>query len=444
MAALVLYTRGLGRSFNLDASRTVAQFIAVPSWKAVLTQDRFNNHPLFSVLDHLVYLWTGSRAEWVLRLAPIVCGAAVVALLAAAVAGRFGTIAGHVAGCTLAVNVLTLRQFREVRGYALVTLAAVASTLALLRLLGPRPHVPPPFPPQRGLLLAGYGISLAIAIGSHLFALALIPLHALLVVAKGDRLQSWAVACAPAAAIGLAIQVPGIVDGLSAPPKRAFDAGFPLALGANLLGGASLPGLLVLVAAGWMVLRGRRWVRWCAGGAALIAATAWVAAPVWLDARFFIWLVPAAAVGAGAAVARWPRLLPVAIASIALQLAVVGPSLGRSEIPNRAAAQLLRQGESAGDRVCAIGRTGPGLLAYVGGVPSVWDATHLANCDLAVEADGPSPDPLLKVACAQFAYVLSLPAQHPGAAFSDRPPPQPRKGPVRTWVPTGLAGPCRT
>jgi hypothetical protein len=52
----------------------------------------------------------------------------------------------------------------------------------------------------------------------------------------------------------------------------------------------------------------------------------------------------------------------------------------------------------------------------------LWDFTRLPECEVAVEAAGPKPQPLVGAACDRFAYVLILPARHPGAIF-DRPMP---------------------
>ena len=442
-AALLLYSVGWTRAFSFDGSRTVGQFIATRSLDQVFGQDRFNNHPLLSLVDHLVWLATGSQDERLLRLFPILCGAAAVGLLAYAVTHRFGTVAGHVAGATFAVNALTLRHFREVRGYALVTLAAVVATLMLFRLLRERRGWP-------GLLVVLYGAALTVAIGTHLFAIALIPVHALVVLGSRNRPWRWLLPWAGAAAVGLLVQWPAIADGLSRPPQHAFAPDFPLRLAANLLGGPSLPGMLVLVYAGWTVLRDRPWVAWCLGGTAVMVAGAWLAGPSWLDSRFFIWLVPATSVAAGAAVAHRPRLRAVAVACVAVQLVVLAPHLTRSEVPNRIAGAFVRASQDAGLEVCALGRTRAGLLAYVDDVRIVRTAAELWTCQVAVEAAGPTPEPLMAPACRRFAWVLTLPARNLGAVFADRPlPPVPElltesdDGAAEDWKPTGAAPLCR-
>jgi hypothetical protein len=374
-------------------------------------------------------------------------------LVAFAVASRFGTAAGHVAGATLAVNGLALRHFREVRGYALVTLAAVAATLLLLRVLREHRAGRSPSP----LLVVLYGSALAVAIGTHLFAAALVPVHALVVLStrtRTDRAQwsltgSVVLAWMGAAAVGLAVQWPAVTDGLSRPPQHDFAPDFPLRLAANLLGGPSLPGMLVLVYVGWTILRDRRWVTWCLAGTAVMVAAAWLAGPSWLDSRFFIWLVPATSVAAGVAVAHRPRLRALAVVCVAVQLAVLAPNLTRSEVSNRIAGAFVRASQDAGREVCALGRTRAGLLAYVDEVRVVRTADALSTCEVAVEAAGPTPEPLMGPACRRFAWVLELPARNRGAVFADRPlPPVPElliedEHPAEPWTPTGTAALCQ-
>lgn len=117
LLAAMLYTVGWDRAFGYDASRTVGQFVTADSLPGVLAQDRFNNHPLFSLIESAVYRFTGSTDERVMRLVPIVCGALAVGVVAGAVTRHFGAKAGHVAGAMLALNPLAVEQFREVRGY---------------------------------------------------------------------------------------------------------------------------------------------------------------------------------------------------------------------------------------------------------------------------------------------------------------------------------------
>ena len=410
----LLYTVGWSRAYSYDASRTVGQFVAVDSMEPILRQDRFNNHPLFSLVDHLVYAATGSDDERILRVAPIIFAALSVGLIAASVARRFGSAAGAVAGATSAVNVLTVCHLREVRGYSLVTLTAVIATLAMFKRMRS---------PSLGVTVA-YVAAMAVAIGTHLFVLALLVLHVVVIMSSARRrILGWFGPWAVAVAVGLSVQLPAIIDGLGTPPVHRFNPWFPLVFSTNLLGGGpAVPGMLLLVIAGWAVLRSRPWVPWTIGSMAVMAGAAWVAGPSWLSPRFFVWLVPATAVAAGVGVGHRPRLVYVAAGSVVVQLVALGPGLTSSEVPNRIAAGFVRAAQREGGSVCALGRSGASLRAYAGEVPVVWDQHDLAGCDLAVEAS-PGPQPLLESACRRFPYVLALPATHPGAVFAHHPRP---------------------
>lgn len=439
LLAAALYLIGWGRAFSFDASRTVGQFVTAESLGGVFRQDRFNNHPLFSFMEHVVYAVTGSADERLLRVLPIACGAVAVGIVAGAVARRFGPVAGHVAGLTLAVNAMAVRQFREVRGYALVTLAVVIATVALFRLLRQR---------RPGWIVLYVG-ALAVAVGTHLFAAGILVVHALVVVgSRPRRVWPWVGPWMAALGVGLLVQWPALVDGLRTPPQNIFAPTFPLRLAANLLGGPAVPGTLVLVACGWVVLRTRSWLPWVMAGTGAMVVVLWLAGPSWLDSRFFIWLAPAVAVAAGAGVAARPKLAWLAAACVAAQVIVLVPGLAGSEVPNRIAAGFASGAQADGAAVCALGRTRAGLLAYVD-VPVRWEASELHDCDVAVEAAGPKPQPLLGAACDRFAYVLTLPARHPGAVFADRPLPLVREhvaeaGPdAAGWQPTAASPLCR-
>ncbi|MGH9277360.1 MAG: hypothetical protein ACRD12_04545 [Acidimicrobiales bacterium] len=413
VAAAALYLIGWERAFSFDASRTVGQFVTAGSLGEVFGQDRFNNHPLFSLVEHIVFVVTGSSGERLMRLVPILCGALAVGLVGAAAARRWGGLAGHVAGLGLTLNPLAVRQFREVRGYALVTLAAVVATLLLFSLRR-RP---------RATTAIAYTGALAAGIATHLFALGLVPVHAFVVLGSQPRprLRPWVGRWVAAVAAGLLVQMPAIADGLRTPPHSVFAPTFPLRLAANLLGGAALPAMAVLVGVGALVLlRSRAWVAWALAGTAALLAASWIASPSWLDSRFFICLVPAAAVAAGVAVAHRPALAWLAGAGLAVQLVAAAPGLGQSEVANRTAAGFVRAAQARGATACALGRTRAGLLAYVD-IPVQREALGLQPCDVAVEAAGPTPEPLLGAACARFRYVLALPAMDPGALFADAP-----------------------
>ena len=410
---VVLYSVGWDRALSYDASRTVGGFVTVPRlWDTISRQDRFNNHPLFSLFEHLISSATGSSDERILRALPIACGALAVALVAHAVATRFTVLAGAVAGATLSVNSLAVGQFREVRGYSLVTLTAVVATLALFRRMR-APSI---------TVTALYVAAMTVALGTHLFVLGLLGVHVAVVAGSRPRhVRSWLVPWGIAAAAGSIIQLPALVDGFTTPPEPVFHPLFPLTLAGVLLsGGPALPGMLILVASGWSLLRTRPWLRWATGATMVMVGAAWLLAPTGLSPRFFVWLLPAAAVAAGAGVARRPRLGYLAAACIVVQLVAIAPRLTQDEVPNRTAARFVRAAQDEGATVCGLGRTSLSLRAYAEDVRVVRSPDELATCDLAVDAAW-RIDPLRGPACRRFAYALHLPAVDAGALFTDRP-----------------------
>lgn len=435
-STVLLYAVGWGRAFGYDASRTVGGFVTVPRLSdTVSRQDSFNNHPLFSLVEHLIYVAAGSSDERILRAFPIACGGLTVALVTYAVATRFTLPAGAVAGATLAVNSMAVRQFREVRGYSLVTLAAVVATLALFRRMRG---------PSFGVTTL-YVIAVAVAVATHLFALGVVVVHVAIVLGSRPRaVRPWLVPWATAIAAGSLLQLPALVDSFTTPPDTTFHPAFPLAVAGVLLsGGPALPGMLILVTSGWIDLRTHPWLPWAVGAASAMIGALWLLAPSGLSPRFFIWLAPAVAAAAGAGVARRPRLAYLAAVCVALQLVAIVPGLTRDDVPNRIAAGFVREAMRDGVFACGLGRTSLSLRAYVPRLRVVRNPDELRACDVAVDAAW-QIDPLRGSACRRFAYVLHLPAAEAGALFADRPLRMVPEHPVEDarWEPTTTAAAC--
>ena len=154
-----VYLVGSGRSYDYDSSETVGSFIATPSLLDPFRRQLvYNNHPLFSFLDHLVYS-AGGRSALDLRILPILFGAAVVAIVVAWCAERWGIVAAATAGLVLGANSSFAELSRSVRGYSL--LSAVVSTLLVDRLLTK---------PRRSLS-AAYIVVVAAGIATHVYML---------------------------------------------------------------------------------------------------------------------------------------------------------------------------------------------------------------------------------------------------------------------------------
>ncbi|MFD0884129.1 hypothetical protein ACFQ08_06140 [Streptosporangium algeriense] len=98
-----------------------------------------------------------------------------------------GSWAGTYAGLVYAFIPMVSRYGQEARSYALVGAVAVASTLVLLG--------------ERRLRYAGYGLLVALLGWFHLYALLLLPAHALVVLRRRGEILPWLAALAGAAAL---------------------------------------------------------------------------------------------------------------------------------------------------------------------------------------------------------------------------------------------------
>src|SRR5687768_448870 len=104
LGTAVAYFYGADRSLDYDGSVTVGNFVATAdAWRPFRHQIVYNNHPLFSFAEHLVYR-TGGRSELALLAVPVFCGAAGAAVLAGWAAARFDRVVGVSAGLLLAAN----------------------------------------------------------------------------------------------------------------------------------------------------------------------------------------------------------------------------------------------------------------------------------------------------------------------------------------------------
>src|SRR3954468_14813397 len=253
-AVFGVYMLGAGRPFNLDASVTVARYVATPSLLDPLQhQFVYNNHVFFSLADHVVYSVTGSRSEIVLRLLPVVAAAIALGLLALVLARWTGSAAALVATALAAWTPLMLANCREVRGYSFLLLSATLSTALFIWIRRGPGRV-------RGLELA-YVASLAFGVATHAYAAAVMLLHAAALGADRRALREWAPRWAAALVVGL-LALAGVAhEMLSAGGSRGrvFQPRFPLNLGRELLGGAAVPVVVtgVLAALGAAELLGR-------------------------------------------------------------------------------------------------------------------------------------------------------------------------------------------
>ncbi|MBK9181335.1 MAG: hypothetical protein IPM45_17550 [Acidimicrobiales bacterium] len=409
------YVLGAGRALDYDSAETVGFFVRTGSLlDAVRTQRAFNNHPLFSLLVNGVVRLTGTTEEAVLRALPIAFGAVTVGLIAAHCARRWGGLAGACAAAVVATNPVFAELSRAVRGYSLMTLAIVVSTMTLQRLLDPKASS------RRSAELL-YVAASAIAIATHLYALVPLSGHVVLVLARGGLRPAWVRRWAAAIVLGgvayLAI-FGGMVDAMAGRGRR-FQPDFPFDLARELLGGTTVSAVLVGVAAMWGAVLVRRATpssvfRWMTVWLVAAVAVPWLAANTDLAPRFFVWLVPAVAVLVAICVARAPAMAAAVVVAAALSSWSLAPEWAASPHPYPEVAGVIDADADAGLRVCALDLSVPPLLAYTDRFEAVTRPSQLSRCDTLVVVH-PALDPDL-VAAADAAFGGSRPIGGPGDA----------------------------
>ncbi|HEX2192577.1 MAG TPA: glycosyltransferase family 39 protein [Acidimicrobiales bacterium] len=381
----VAYLPGLGRSLDFDSAQTVGMFVEPgPPWAAFTRQAVFNNHPMFSFFEQLVRVVTGSTAAATMRLLPILCGAVAVGVLTWFAARRHGLLAGLVAGTLVAANPTFATLSRSVRGYSLLTLCAVVSTVLVVRDDGR--------PSRRRdvayIAVAGAGLA------THLYMAPVLAAHAGFVLAGRGLDRRWrlrflgTLTVAALAYVGMAGPM---VDGMRS-HGTVFQPRLPLQFTEMVTGGRwGTVVVLPLVVAGAVLMLRRRPARGAALALVAVLGVLWaVLQSSALTERFFVWLVPGAAYLAAVAVAR----IPVTALAVAPWTAVVVvtsllPRYTDDPTAYRVAARVIRVANAEGARSCVVAVGVPPMLAYLdppGDFARVDEPSQLDRCDVVVVA----------------------------------------------------------
>ena len=402
-----VYLIGSGRAFDYDSAATVETFIRTGSLTDPFRrQVAFNNHPFFSFLEHVIYTLTGSASEWAMRPLPILFAAATVGLLVGTLAARRSLWIGLAAGVLLALNPLFIAETRAVRGYSLLCLCAVASSLLLDRLERTRPG--------QARLCPGRGDR-----GSHP------PLHA------RCRDRPHRVDREPKAPLALLgadlgrgrpvrlIRVSRADAGDGAVKQAAFPPDLPVRPRARAPRAQPDPRrrrtrrchrcyLDMEGQEGNMVRRGGRRLG-CSRGVAR--------RPQFLFPRFFVWLLPGVVTLAAVGLAR-VRLLPLA-ALVVVVLPGAAHSFTRDPIANRAAAVAIQPLIRDGLKVCSFVLDYGGLSVYTTDLKPIHSLADLKRCDATVSiVSKDATQQLMETNAAQFPFVTTLPAEVPGVIRS--------------------------
>ncbi|HXY17533.1 MAG TPA: glycosyltransferase family 39 protein [Gaiellaceae bacterium] len=405
------YVVGAGRAYDYDSSETVGTFVATRSLlDPFRRQLQFNNHPLFSFLDHLVYS-LGGRGELALRVLPIAFAAVTVGVVTGWAARRWGGVAGWTAGLVLALNPSYAVLGRSVRGYSLLTLAAVVSSLLLIELLDR----------DRPRLWPVYAFALAVAVATHLYALFVLVGHLAFAASRGRldrRLLRW---CALGLALGLSaysLLARQMVGTALHEPGR-FQPLFPERTAVALLGTSQtaivLLASLLVVGSSMVSTRGLLSV---VAALSLTLGVVWlVVTPRDLYPRFLVWLVPAVAILVGAATGRSRLALPLALFAAIAMARVDIPRWTLNPLPSEQAADLVTDTRALGDRPCVLPEVRGALMAYTATPPEATKLRELRGCDLSIGVpfDGRA---LLAAARTTFPYHWRLGAETPYLVYS--------------------------
>jgi mannosyltransferase len=316
---------------------------------------------------YYLLLWPVTRVfgtgELAARL-PSAAAMAAAALGVSAIAREIGSRrAAWCAGLAFAVLPTVSQQGHDARPYAMVTAGAVLASYLLIRAVeDPLPH-----------RFAAYGASLAFLGYLHLFALLLVPAHAVMLLglawrergakdqelfAGGEVARWWSASVAGAAAVVTPLAVLGWhqraqIAWITAPGWRSFQI-----LITSLAGGSAVSTVVIgsLAVLGGLRGGGVR-IIWLAAPWLLLPPAALFTASAFLPVYYFLYVVfcvPAVALLAGAGLAaagplpRLAGLVLIAVLAFPAQLTARTPGYGDSLL---AADQILANSQRPGDAI---------------------------------------------------------------------------------------------
>ena len=408
VATAVAYLPGSGKDIDYDGTETVAYFVRTPSLlDSLLRQREWNNHPLFSFVEHLVYSTTGRADATTMRIAPIVFAALAVGIVGGAIARRWGPLAGVAGALVLAVNPQFLYQSRCVRGYSLLVLCGVASTLLLSERLAGRSTTR--WWPYTAWAAAG--------LATHLFFAPVLLIHLVWIVDRrrserrevADRARAATEPFVRACILGAVIWIPlaHTMLATNGGQGRSIWVRYPVEVVDATLGHSLLAMALVgAVGAFGAVVVARRHGRelgLAAGMTAAVFAGIWlVVAPAGATIRWFVWLVPAVSVVVGAAVHARRWLAPLVLVAVVATASVSAPGYASDAHVMPEAARLVDTATDAGLTPCVLSISVPTVLSITDRFEPVVTPADLAQCDLVISIMPTIERPLVAAATKRF------------------------------------------
>ncbi len=408
------YVLGSGRAYDYDSSESVGSFIATRSLlDPFRRQLQFNNHPLFSFIDHIVYT-LGGQSEAALRAFPITVGALTVGIVGYWAANKWGPSAGVIAAALLAANPTFAVLSRSVRGYSLLTFSAVVSTLLLAHVLEDK---------HRRLMIV-YGAVVAIGIATHLYALVFLAAQIAVVAAIRRLDRAWFGTWVCALVLGLAAYL-GIARRMltsGAHEQGVFQPQFPAHAADALLGSSPLAiALLAALTLSVAVRVRRREIVIGLGTIATAIAIVWISSPHDLYPRFLVWLIPGVTLIIASSVPR-SRLIPV-LAGIAVvaMIRIDAHYWTANPVPSLQAARIVLDARKDGDQPCVLPGIRGALIGYTTAPREVSKPGGLSHCGI-VLGGAFDPHHLRATARETFRYRWLLPAETPYIVYSREPP----------------------
>jgi 4-amino-4-deoxy-L-arabinose transferase-like glycosyltransferase len=418
------YLIGARRSFGYDAAATFANYVATPNLidafavhpvlpSIPLKSIASNDHVFLSLISHVIYSLTGSRSEVVYRLVPALAAGGTVGVSAAALARRFGPLAGISAGLFIATNPIFVENSRDLRGYSLAALLALLATLMVIQGGWSRSR------------LIGYAVLLGLAIATHVFALVVLLVHVVWIAMRKswpDLKQiapAWIAAIVIGAAANANIEVMEFVQ--HGFPASLYDPTFPRDLVLFLVGAPVLltVGLWLSAAAlGVWAARREPWMWAAIAVIGVVVAVLWlVLQPAYLYPRFFIFLIPGVAFLIAAAIQRWKVLGPIVLVGAVAAVVAQGPGYTDDPLALPQAAKAIEQAHADGGQACVIHADEQVLAAYTTDFEVVTSADQLQGCTVVVVASWNVDLALRDLAARQFPRRTLLPAYYPSVVL---------------------------
>jgi hypothetical protein len=309
LLALLLRLPPMTRGFEYDELWSVIDFIEAENlWRTVSTYNQFNNHIFYSILARFCEGFLG-RTEWVLRLPALLLGLATIPTLWLSARHYFGTVVGLFSAFAIATSAVHIGFSTSARGYTGLVFFTLMSSVLFLRWLSGG---------ATRRLIVTYVIVSVLGVYTHLYTIMVVGVQAatLLVIATrelrskptgglmADRFREIWLAISVVGAISFLCYIPtsrGLVSALIHGKASTFQPLLPLNVMMYLTGtGGWQAGLLTVTAiAGWILCARRYRIETLYVGLLFLLPllAVWVTRPEFVRGRFFLFLLPAYAVG---------------------------------------------------------------------------------------------------------------------------------------------------